>query len=162
MTPSPDAAAPEPGGRAVRTLLDIGLVGLGGAIGTLARYLANVAWGGAWVVESGSNPLVTFSINVTGAFVLGGVVAVLAVRHPRAQLFLGTGVLGGYTTYSLFAADVGGLALIGAPGAALLLGVGTVVVGLVGSFAGSALGSAIRGRLDRRRDEREGESGAAA
>lgn len=148
--------------RAVSVLGDLALVGVGGAIGTLARHLANIAWGGSWLGAPGGNPWVTFSINSTGAFVLGAVVALLAVRHPRAQLFIGTGVLGGYTTYSLLAADVAGLTIGGAPWAALVLGLGTVVVGLVGSFAGSALGSAARGRLEARRDgnEHEGEEAA--
>ena len=42
-------------------------------------------------------------VNVLGSFVLGIVVGRLGDRHPLARAFLGTGVLGGFTTYSAFA-----------------------------------------------------------
>lgn len=122
---------------------DFGLVFLGGALGTFVRFVLSAWLGGAiWA---------TCAINITGAFVLGLAVALLAVRHPRAQLLWGTGALGGFTTYSLFATDVAELVLGGDPLIALMLACGTVIIGGIGSLVGSVLGTAIRGYRDERR-----------
>jgi fluoride exporter len=66
------------------------LVLLGGALGSVFRYHAAVLFGG--------RPLTTFAVNVTGSFLIGLLAA--AVEDPRARLLLGTGVLGGFTTFS--------------------------------------------------------------
>lgn len=69
------------------------LVALGGALGSLARY---------WLVEAFPDLVTTFAINVSGSFAL----AVLVARRPHGRWsrpFLGTGVLGGFTTFSAFA-----------------------------------------------------------
>lgn len=129
--------------RPLEALRDIALVGIGGALGTFARYSLSEAYGGTWLGAPGGSIWVTFSINVFGAFLLGLVVAVCTGRYPRAQLLLGTGVLGGFTTYSLFAADVAGLMVTGALLSALALGFGTVVFGGLGSLLGNAVGSAL-------------------
>lgn len=75
----------------------------GGAVGAVARSLA---------LSAGPSPWTTLVVNVTGCAAIG-VLMVLAVdRWPDARLLrplLGTGVLGGYTTFSTFAADVQGL-----------------------------------------------------
>ena len=82
------------------------LVFVGGAIGTTVRYLLSAA-----VPTVAGIPLITLVINVTGAFVLGWLLEALALRGPDAgprrdlRLFAGTGILGGYTTYSSFAVD---------------------------------------------------------
>lgn len=130
--------------RPLEALRDITLVGIGGALGTLARYSLSEAYGGTWLGATGGSVWVTFSINVFGAFLLGLVVAVCVGRYQRAQLLLGTGVLGGFTTYSLFAADVAGLMVTGALLTALALGCGTVVFGGLGTLLGNAVGSALR------------------
>jgi len=84
----------------------------------------------------------TFFINVTGSLMMGMVVAYLAHRGNFSQhwrLFLTTGVLGGYTTFSTFSLDA---ALLieknrwGAAGAYLLA---SVVLGVLGLFAGMRL-----------------------
>ncbi|HET8926886.1 MAG TPA: CrcB family protein [Microbacterium sp.] len=135
-TPRPRPAHLHPGA--------LGLVFVGGTLGTLARYLLSLvipAWGGM--------PVPTFVINVTGAFLLGWLLRALSHHGPdhgarrSLRLALGTGFLGGYTTYSAFAVDVDGLIASADIGAALLYGLATVVVGAAASFAGIALGFAL-------------------
>jgi fluoride exporter len=78
------------------------LVTLGGALGTLLRYQTNV-WLALWLGPT--LPYGTFVVNVLGSFLIG-VLSVLGVGHAwlgvELRLILGTGVLGGFTTYSSF------------------------------------------------------------
>jgi protein CrcB len=78
------------------------LVILGGMIGVAIRAAVVVPLGAVnphpLVV-----PAVTLVINLVGSLLLGVIVGWFADRHPRARLFLGTGVMGGFTTYSAFA-----------------------------------------------------------
>lgn len=111
------------------------LAALGGALGALARWA---------VAETMPSPLgwpwATLLVNVTGCFLIGALLAVLAVRSPEpswARTFLGVGVLGGYTTYSAFAVEVVELVVDGA----LALAVGYVLLSMVGGVAAVALGA---------------------
>jgi len=74
-------------------------VAAGGALGALLRWALDV------LVPDGSGfPWTTFAINVSGSFLLAALPALSAVRrHPVLPVFLGTGVLGGYTTLSTYA-----------------------------------------------------------
>jgi CrcB protein len=78
------------------------LVILGGMIGVAIRAVVVVP-----LALSNPHPLVvpavTLVINLVGSLLLGVIVGWFADRHPRARLFLGTGVMGGFTTYSAFA-----------------------------------------------------------
>ena len=79
----------------------VGLVVLGGTVGTALRDRIEALV----VPQAGQVPWVTFAINVSGAFLLGSLLEALALLRPGArrralQLALGTGLLGGYTTYS--------------------------------------------------------------
>ena len=80
------------------------LVGLGGAVGAVGRYLLALLP----VKPSSGFPVVTFGINVLGAFALGTLLA-LAGRNvnldPRLMLFLKVGVCGGFTTFSTFCGE---------------------------------------------------------
>lgn len=125
------------------------VVALGGALGTVVRIVVVDLLGG----RDGFNPGVA-TANVTGAFALG-VVAVHPfhdrhVHHTRA--FLGTGVLGAYTTFS--AISVAFVDGTDAAQAWLTLGL-SVLVGPVGAWAGLRLGRAgpSAGRGDPRQDE---------
>lgn len=78
-------------------------VALGGGIGAVARYKL-----GGLILHHSTNwkfPLSTFVINVSGCL-LAGLLAALVVKHdffsPDARLFLFTGLLGGFTTFSAF------------------------------------------------------------
>jgi len=144
-----------PGGRAPaplhlhwRSLL---LVFAGGSLGAALRYVLTLS-----VPPVAGVPLVTFGINVTGAFVLGWLLQSLALRGPDAgrrrdlRLFAGTGILGGYTTYSSLAVDTDGLIAAQSVGLSILYAVATIVVGAAASVAGIAVASAIARRAARR------------
>lgn len=114
----------------------LGWVALGGALGTAVRIALTLAFGDAL------GPALVPAINVVGAFALGVVVGSLARRpaSPRArtlQMFLGTGVFGGFTTYSALAVEASDPAL-------LVWGVGSVIVGAVAAWAGLRVGYAGR------------------
>lgn len=118
----------------------LGMILVGGAAGTAVRHLLESAFPPA----AGHWPWTTFLINVTGAFLLGLLVFALARRGEdagglrRLRLTLGTGVLGGFTTYSTFALEVHGL--LGADHLWIGLGyaAGSVLTG-IGAAAGGAL-----------------------
>jgi fluoride exporter len=80
----------------------IAVVAFGGALGSIARYKL-----GGFVLHYGSSdfPTSTFSVNVLGCFLIG-VLAALVEHHdlfsPSMRLFLFTGLLGGFTTFSAF------------------------------------------------------------
>src|SRR3712207_7509359 len=79
------------------------IVGLGGAIGAICRYLITLLP----VNPENGFSLKTFLINIMGSFVIG-LVAALAAKHamsPKMVLFLKVGVCGGFTTFSSFALD---------------------------------------------------------
>ena len=78
------------------------VVMLGGATGSLARYLAGTAIMGRF---GGRFPLGTVIVNVSGSFLAGLVMTLLTERwqlHPHWRLLLVVGFLGGYTTFSAF------------------------------------------------------------
>lgn len=105
------------------------LVAAGGAIGSALRYLAVHAIGA---------PLATLAVNVFGSFAIGVLYVVFASRS-QASLFLMTGILGGFTTFSAFSLDT--LKLI--EGGQSLQAV-AYVAGSVGmSLAAVALGVAL-------------------
>lgn len=79
------------------------LVALGGAFGSMSRYLLS-----GWILHHAAHwrfPVGTFAINVLGCLVIGAL-AGLAVKDglfsPEVRLFLFTGLLGGFTTFSAF------------------------------------------------------------
>ncbi|WP_303709757.1 MULTISPECIES: CrcB family protein [Microbacterium] len=114
------------------------LVALGGTLGTAARLGL-----GLLVDDPGGFPLAVLLANVLGALLIG----VVAARLPASaelRLLLGTGVLGGFTTYS--ALMTGTLALWGAaPLLAAAYAVGSLVLGLLAAAAGLRLGRPRRG-----------------
>ena len=71
----------------------------GGGTGALARYALGTA---IMARFSGRFPLGTLAINVTGSFMIGLLMTLLATRNPNWRLLLVTGFLGGYTTFSSF------------------------------------------------------------
>ena len=78
----------------------------GGAIGTVARHLANVGFG-RWL--GAGFPWSTLFVNVVGGFLMGALIEALALRFDGSlelRTFIATGILGGFTTFSAFALDV--------------------------------------------------------
>ena len=115
------------------------LVFLGGGLGASLRHLVNVAC--ARAMPPGF-PWGTFVINITGSTVMGLIAGYLAFKGEASQpwrLFLMTGVLGGYTTFSAYSLDAALLYERGEPLLAAAYVVGSVVLSIAGLFAGLAL-----------------------
>ena len=115
------------------------LVFIGGGLGSTLRHVVNIVCPRLF----GTNfPYHTFIINITGSTIMGLIAGYLAFRGDAAQswrLFLMTGILGGYTTFSAFSLDAAVLYERGAIGLALLYVLGSVVLSILGLFAGLAL-----------------------
>jgi CrcB protein len=116
------------------------LVCAGGALGSGARYLVST-----WMVRAfgAELPRGTFLVNVTGSFALALLLARAEALSPGARLFLGAGVLGGYTTYSSFNFETLALAERGDVALAAANVVVTVLACLAAGVAGLALGRLV-------------------
>ena len=118
----------------------------GGAIGSLVRYAVSLAIGSP--AHTAGFPVATLAINLLGALLLGALAEAArergTPRWQRARLVLGTGVLGGFTTYSLLAADLAEAALGGRFGIAFGYAAATLIGGVllsgVGMLAGRRIG----------------------
>jgi len=115
------------------------LVALGGAIGASLRHGAGLA--AVRVIPGGNWPWGTFFVNVTGSLAMGLLVGWLAFKANEGgqdmRLFLATGVLGGFTTFSAFSLEAANMMREGAlakafgyAGASVLLGIGALFIGL--------------------------------
>lgn len=114
------------------------LVGLGGALGSMARYLM-VLGVGRWLGTG--FPWGTLSVNLIGCFLMGLLTALFTGPLPvsvETRLFFTTGILGGFTTFSAFGLDASGLFDKGDSGAALLYLAGSVALGYAGVRLGAA------------------------
>ncbi len=120
------------------------LIGLGGAVGTLLRYglgeAAKARFSDAWF------PLGTFGANALGSLALGFVFVFLEGREVfgvDARLVFGTGMMGGFTTYSTFNLETLKLIESGAVARAVIYLVATVATCLIFGAVGLALGRAV-------------------
>ena len=115
------------------------LVFIGGGLGSTLRHLVNIVCPRLF----GANfPYHTFIINITGSTIMGLIAGYLAFKGDAAQswrLFLMTGILGGYTTFSALSLDAAVLYERGEIILALLYVLGSVVLSILGLFAGLAL-----------------------
>ena len=114
--------------------MDCLAVAAGGAIGAVCRFLIGK-------LPIGSNegfPVKTFIVNIVGCFLIG-LAAALALKQladsPRLVLFLKVGICGGFTTFSSFALETGGLIEKGSYIAASAYVILSVVVGVLALFA---------------------------
>src|ERR1700722_11247086 len=115
------------------------LVFVGGGLGATLRPPVNVVSGR---LLGTAFPYHTFLINITGSIVMGlaaGYFAFKADVSQSSRLFLMTGILGGYTTFSAFSLDAVLLYERGEIGLAAFYVVGSVVFSIAGLFAGLAL-----------------------
>lgn len=113
----------------------VAVVALGGAIGAVARYAASL-W---WPAQSGGFPWATFGINVVGCAVIGVFMVVITdvwAAHRLVRPFFGTGVLGGFTTFSTYAVDIQKLVDGGHPRTALAYLAGTLLAALAAVWLG--------------------------
>lgn len=108
------------------------LVALGGATGSVLRYLAAV-WFGA-------GPLTTFVVNITGSFLIGLLVAVTPASDIRLRLLLATGFLGGYTTFSAWQLEA--MTAKDWPTTAAIL-FGSLAAGFAAVLTGHAIGTRL-------------------
>jgi len=114
-------------------------VGIGGGLGSVLRYLVQVFIGRHVPIVF---PLGTLLVNCSGCFLIGMFYS-FATKYtgfsPEWRLFLITGICGGYTTFSTFSYD--GLVLLkqGAGLSFVVYILGTVVLGLLATFAGAAM-----------------------
>ncbi|WP_329406815.1 fluoride efflux transporter CrcB [Streptomyces sp. NBC_00704] len=134
------------GPRASGQLPVVAVVAAGGGLGAAARYAAAL-W---WPARTGGFPWATFWVNVTGCAVIG-VFLVLVTEalsaHRLVRPFFGTGVLGGFTTFSTYAVDARGLLGAGRPATALTYLAATLCAAL---FAVWLAATATRRVLSRR------------
>ena len=112
------------------------VVGAGGFIGAVARYAVGVYVDTFWRREF---PLATFLINVSGCFILGLFLTLATERFaadPRLRLFVATGFVGAYTTFSTFEYETQRLTSSGALGWAIV----NVLTSVLAGFAAVQLG----------------------
>jgi fluoride exporter len=119
-------------------LRNVALVAAGGSIGAITR-VAFATW---FPVADGSFPWTTLLENVSGAFVLALVLTLLLQRvatDPSARLFLCTGALGAFTSYSTFAVELSRLLDGGWLPVAALYAATSIGAGLAAALAGMSL-----------------------
>jgi CrcB protein len=119
-------------------MMQIVLVGAGGAAGAVARYLTGVSYGRLF---GPAQPyLATLVVNVLGGLLMGLLVGVLALRASeggeRWRLLLGVGVLGGFTTFSAFALEAVSMLERRAYGAMAAYVAGSVVLSILALMSG--------------------------
>ena len=127
----------------------LALIVVGGTAGTAARHAVQTAF------PAGPDgfPWATLAVNVSGAFLLGALLEVVVLvrddrgRRRALRLTLGTGLLGGYTTYSTFVLESLTLGSGGHPLAALAYDAAS----LLGGFLAAGTAALLVGRLVRRR-----------
>lgn len=119
------------------------LIGVGGFVGAVARYLVD-----GWVISAtrGAFPWGTLVVNVSGSFVLGLLFALTAERallpaEMRGPVLIG--LIGAYTTFSTLMLEAWRLVEEGSWAAAILDLGGSVGLGIVGVVAGLVAGRAL-------------------
>jgi fluoride exporter len=112
------------------------LVGLGGSIGSMARYAASL------MIKSKSFPFATLSVNIIGSFIIGLVFAISIKENSISdnwKLFLTTGICGGFTTFSALSLENVELLQNGKIGMAVTYILLSVVLGILAAFLGYGL-----------------------
>lgn len=110
-------------------------VGIGGALGSVARYQLSRAW----ATGPQGFPWATWTVNVSGALLLGLVATLAIERWPPTRYvrpFAGVGVCGGYTTWSTFMTDTALLAGDGRSSLAAVYVSATLLAGLAATVLG--------------------------
>ncbi|HTK35150.1 MAG TPA: fluoride efflux transporter CrcB [Caulobacteraceae bacterium] len=119
-------------------MINLLLVGVGGATGAMARYLTGVGYGRLF--GPGQPYLATAFINVLGSLLMGVLVGVLALKVSEAgmrwRLLLAVGVLGGFTTFSSFSLEAVLMLERRAYGAMAAYILGSVVFSILGLMLG--------------------------
>jgi CrcB protein len=117
-------------------------IAIGGALGAPLRYEISQAVH----ISKGSFPWATFWINMSGAFVLGAFLTIIARRAATSRyvrVFFATGFLGAYTTFSTMAVETVTLIRNGDAGLGFLYLTTSMTLGLVVAYAGVRLARAV-------------------
>ncbi|MFE5735268.1 fluoride efflux transporter CrcB [Streptomyces sp. NPDC056528] len=112
------------------------VIAAGGSLGALARFGASLLW----PAPAGAFPWTTLTVNAVGCLLIGVLlVAVTEVltAHPLLRPFLGTGFLGGFTTFSTYCVDIERLVDAGRPAIGLLYLAATVVAAMAAVAVGA-------------------------
>ena len=116
------------------------LVGIGGALGSIARYGSGVVVGKVW---ASSFPLATLLINIAGSLAMGLFIGYLARTTPAwqadARLFVAVGIFGGFTTFSSFSLDAIALIERGEMVQSAIYIVGSVIIAILALYIGMQL-----------------------
>jgi len=123
--------------------MNILVIGIGGFVGAVSRYSLALWISQRW---GRSFPLGTFVINVSGSFLIGLLMTLMAERfteNPQWRLLLVVGFLGAYTTFSTFEYETGTLLKDGEVTFAMLNVILSVVVGFIALKLGEALAKMI-------------------
>jgi fluoride exporter len=124
-------------------MFQVFLVAMGGGIGASLRYLTNL---GALRLLGTNAFWGTAGINILGSFAMGLFIEVLARRYggsPDVRLFVATGILGGFTTFSAFSLDFAMLFERGDVAEALVYAAISVIISIAALFAGLYLARAF-------------------
>lgn len=133
-----DPWPPEPGSRRREQAKILAAIAAGGVLGASARYGATLMW----PTGNGAFPWTTFWINVIGCTAMGGLMVLITERftaHPLTRPFLGTGILGGFTTFSTATLDTKKLLDGHHAGIALLYVAGTFAAAMLAVWSATAL-----------------------
>jgi CrcB protein len=115
------------------------LIFVGGGIGSMLRHAVNQTTAAVLGVNF---PYGTLLVNIIGSFIVGLLAGWFALRGGNSQslrLFLTTGIVGGFTTFSAFTLDTALLWERGQLGVAALYALGTIAAGLISLCAGLAI-----------------------
>jgi CrcB protein len=115
----------------------VAVVALGGAVGATARYAASL-W---WPAGPGGFPWATLWTNVVGCAVIGVFMVIITevwAAHRLVRPFFGTGVLGGFTTFSTYAVDIQKLLDSGHPRVGLAYLAATLIAALTAVWLAAA------------------------
>lgn len=124
-------------------MLNIVLVAVGGAFGSVCRYLTGILM---TRLMGPAFPWGTITVNIVGSFAIGLLTELVARRFDASlemRLLLVVGILGGFTTFSSFSLDTVALIEKGAVSSAVIYVFASVVVSLMATFAGFAVGRAL-------------------
>ena len=120
----------------IRNLL---LVALGGAVGSVCRYLLSGMNVASW-------PWGTFTVNILGSLIIGLLVGLVSkgIVSPEMKLLLVTGFCGGFTTFSTFANESFSMMKAGDVLQMALYVGASVVIGILAVWAGMAMSDAVK------------------
>jgi fluoride exporter len=121
-------------------MINLALVGAGGAFGAMARYLTGQGF--QRLLGPGQPYVATLAVNVVGGLLMGLLIGALALRgdgDERWRLLLGVGVLGGFTTFSAFALEAVAMLERRAYGLMAAYVAGSVLLSMLALMAGLTL-----------------------